>query len=333
MERRVRISVSSGAIKPGSTACSYRGWDLHAISTASSKIGARVGSTAANVCLFLISQECVRKQCLDVLREWWTGEVPGVIVTEALHNIRRDSGPGGRRLGASSRCGYPWKSSSASSEDIRDVWMDMQPFLDKLQQVEKELSLSSFQDLIDAIKAGSTTAAMFMVGLIPQCPDVLREGGQRRCQASQSRRRFTTSGETVVLAEGDLVPPLVVVDKELSLSSFQDLIDAIKAGSTTAAMFMVGPIPLTIKDPFCLSGGLSQLNYDKSRAYLKYRATYHCSPSDTRCQPGKGGRAQKTQIPVIFLTKLVSKLLDLRGAVNWLNFRMPTTWFFSALIG
>ncbi|XP_035662198.1 uncharacterized protein LOC118406344 [Branchiostoma floridae] len=39
---RLRISVSSGAIKPGSTACSYRGWDLHAISTASSKIGARV---------------------------------------------------------------------------------------------------------------------------------------------------------------------------------------------------------------------------------------------------------------------------------------------------
>ena len=28
-----------------------------------------------------------------------------------------DSGPRGRRLGASSR-GFPWKSSSASSEDI-----------------------------------------------------------------------------------------------------------------------------------------------------------------------------------------------------------------------
>eukprot|EP00058_Branchiostoma_floridae_P008083 XP_002593571.1 hypothetical protein BRAFLDRAFT_88482 [Branchiostoma floridae] len=111
-------------------------------------------------------------QCLDVPRERWAGEVSGVTVTEALHSIRRAVVLAERK----------------ASWCLLSLWVSLEVFISFFRRHSM-----TFRCL-----DGHRTFPRHLISNVWTCQG---KGGQGRCQASQSQRRFTTSGETVVLAE------------------------------------------------------------------------------------------------------------------------------------
>ncbi|XP_035667803.1 uncharacterized protein LOC118410325 [Branchiostoma floridae] len=110
-------------------------------------------------------------QCLDVPRERWAGEVPGVTVTEALHSIRTVV-----------------LAERKASWCLLSLWVSLEVFISFFRRHSM-----TFRCL-----DGHRTFPRHLTSNVWTCQG---KGGQGRCQASQSQRRFTTSGETVVLAE------------------------------------------------------------------------------------------------------------------------------------
>ncbi|XP_078573592.1 uncharacterized protein LOC144860285 [Branchiostoma floridae x Branchiostoma japonicum] len=163
------------------------------------------------------------KLCLDVPRERWAEELPVATSTKALHNIRRDSGPGGKEgvlVPPLVQCldvprerwagEVPGVTVTEALHSIRTVVLAERKaswcLLSLWVSLEVFMSFFRRHSMTCRCLDGHRTFPRHLTSNAWTCQG---KGGQRRCQSLHPRRRFTTSGETVVLAEVVLVPPLV----------------------------------------------------------------------------------------------------------------------------